>query len=220
MTAILEWPATLLPRNVQIRNPRKTVGLNTSLNQFDQAVPAIRPPFGATLEFDDLTGGEVLAWRALLAGLEGRANVVRLPLFDFWLAAPGGYLGVARTSHSDGSPFSDGTLYSTTDISGVLVNGVAGQRTITADFGDYGQMLQAGQYFGLGDQPYMATGVTWAGNVATIRHTASLRRTYVDEPLRLRPVMLARLTDDDQGQTMLQNMRWMRPEIDFTEAFL
>ena len=58
---IFDWPATLTPRNVMVKPPRKTVGLTTSLSQFTQASPAIRPPFGLTLEFDKLFGSEVLA---------------------------------------------------------------------------------------------------------------------------------------------------------------
>ena len=219
MTTIIDWPANLVPKDVLIRAPRKTVGMTTSLTEISQVVPAIRPPFGLTMVFDALTGDEVLAWRALLGALEGRAGVVRVPLFDLWLAARGADIGSGLTGHTDGSGFSDGAMYITTDLSGVTVTGVQGQRTITADFGVYGQIIQPGQYFGLGDRPYLATGISWTGTVATIRCTPTLRQDYTAQALRLRPVMLARLTDDDGGQTMLERMRWMVPQIEFTEAF-
>lgn len=217
--SVIDWPANLVPKDVLIRPPRKTVGSTTSLTEVNQVVPAVRPPFGLTLEFDALTGDEVLAWRALLGALEGRAGVVRVPLFDLWLAASNAAIGAGSASHSDGSEFSDGALYLTGDLSGVTVTGVQGQRYITVDFGAYGQIIQPGQYFGLGDRPYLATGISWAGNVARIRCTPTLRKDYAEQPLRLRPVMLARLTDDDEGLAMLQSMRWMLPQINFTEAF-
>lgn len=219
MTTIFDWPGNLIPLDVLIATPRKTVGMTTSLTEITQVVPAIRPPFGLTMVFDALTGDEVLAWRALLGALEGRAGVVRVPLFDLWLAARNAAIGAGLAPHSDGSEFSDGAMYLTGDLSGVTVTGVQGQRHVTADFGEYGQILQAGQFFGLGDRPYLCTGISWAGNVARMRTTPTLRDDVTDQPLRLRPVMLARLTDDDSGQTMLERMRWMRPQIEFTEVF-
>ena len=215
---IFDWPGNLVPSNVMVRPPRKTVG-NKSLSEFMQVAPAIRPPFGLTLEFDGLFGDEVLAYRALLASLEGRANAVRVPLFDLWFAARDRAIGAGLASHSDGAAFSDGALYLTDDLSGVTVSGVQGQRNITVDFDAYGQMIQGGLYFGLGDRPYIAQGVWWDGNVATIRCSPTLRETYVNEPLRLRPVMIGRLTDDDGGQHMLRRGRWTQVSIDFEEDF-
>jgi hypothetical protein len=214
-----EWPASLEPTNVQVRPPRKTVGLNTSLSEFTQAVPAIRPPFGLTLEFSDLFGDEVLAYRAALALFEGRANTVRVPLFDLWFAASDAELGAGGSPHSDGASFSDGALYLVDDLAGVTVNGTQGDRTITADFGSYGRLLQGGLYFGLGDHPYIATGVWWSGSIATIRFSPSLRTDYVDVPLKLRPTMIAGLADDDTGQLTLQRGRYGAATLDLVERF-
>lgn len=216
---IIDWPATLVPINITIRPPRKTAGLSTSLSEFVQASPVIRPPFGLTLEFDTLWGDDVLAYRALLGLLEGRANTVRVPLFDLWYRATNGQIGAGVVPHSDGTYFSDGTGYATSDLVGVTVTGVQGNRWITADFGDYGQLLQAGLYFGLGDQPYMATAVKWTGTVASIRCTPTLRRNYTAQPLRLKPVMIGRLTDDDNGELMLKKLRFGAPTLDFAEDF-
>lgn len=217
---IFDWPTSLVPLNISIRPPRKTVGLTTSLTQFTQASPAIRPPFSMTLEFDGLFGDDVLAFRALMALLEGRANLVRVPLFDVWLAASNAQIAAGLVPHSDGSSFSDGALYLTNDLAGVLVSGVQGARNITADFGDYGPILQAGQYFGLGDQPYVCSGISWEGNVATIRCSPTLRQDYAAEPLRLRPVMVARQTSDDGGEHMLKSLYYTTPTLDFEEAFV
>lgn len=217
--SVFDWPAILVPTNVLVRPPRKTVGLNTSLTEFTQAVPAIRPPFALTFEFEDLHGGEVLAYRALLGSFEGRANTVRVPLFDLWFAARDAQLSAGGSPHSDGAPFSDGSLYMVNDLSGVLVTGVQGSRTITADFGDYGPLLEAGLYFGLDEHPYLATGVSWEGSVATIRCTPSLRRSYAGEPLKLRPTMIAGLPDDEEGQLMLKRARYGSPSLNLVERF-
>lgn len=217
--SIIQWPSILVPSNVLVRPPRKTGGLNTSLSEFTQAVPSIRPPFGLTLEFEDLHGAEVLAYRALLGSFEGRANKVRVPLFDLWFAARDAQIAAGGVPHSDGAPFSDGSLYMVNDLSGVVVSGVQGSRTITADFGEYGQLLQGGLYFGLGEHPYLATGVWWEGSVATIRCTPTLRSSYTAEPLKLRPTMIAGLPDDDEGQLMLKKARYGSPSLNLVERF-
>lgn len=216
---IVEWPANLVPRHISIDPPRKTAGLTTSLSQFTQANPVIRPPFDVTMEFDTLWGDEVKAWRAMRAQLEGRANVARIPLFDLWYRATDAQIGAGVAPHSDGTYFSDGAGYLTGDLDGVLVSGVQGQRWITADFGGYGPLLEGGLYFGLGDEPYIASAVHWAGSVATIRCSPTLRRAYVDQPLKLKPTMIGRLPDDDSGELRLRNLYHAAPTIQFREDF-
>lgn len=215
---ILDWPATLTPQDVQILPPRRTAGLSRSLSGFTQAVPVIRPPFGLTLTFGNLFGDEVLAWRALIAGLEGRANCVRVPVFDLWFRASQEQLHAGGAAHSDGTAFSDGALYLTDDLVGVTVTGVQGQRNISVDFGDYGQLLQAGLYFGLGEHLHIAQAVWWTGSVATIRCSPTLRQDYADAPLRLKPTVIARQTSDDGGALTLIRGRYGAPTLQLEEA--
>ena len=214
-----DWPATLVPRHIQILPPRATQGLTTSLTQFTQAQAAIRPPFLVSMEFDELFGDDVLAWRAFMALLEGRANLARIPLFDLWFRAKDADIVAGRVLHGDGSGFSDAASYLTADLSGVTVTGVQGQRNIVVDFGVYGRLLKAGHYFGIGDQPYIASGITWAGTVATIRCSPTLRIAYTAEPLRLKPVMVGRMTGDDGGALKLSNLRHGAPQVVFQEDF-
>ncbi len=216
---IFDWPATLIPADITIRPPRKTAGLTTSLSCFTQAAPVIRPPFGLLFEFDTLFADEVLAWRAIEASLEGRANRVRIPLFDLWFRASDAAIGSGAVTHSDGTSFSDGALYVTDDLVGITVTGVQGQRTITVDFGDYGAVLQAGLYFGIGEHPYIAQAVWWTGNVARIRCSPTLRADCTGAPLRLRPTMIAGLTDDDGASLKLTRARYGRPTIELEERF-
>jgi hypothetical protein len=216
--SVFDWPASLVPLNVSIRPPRKTRSMTGSLTDSSQVVPAIRPPFGMTIEFDTLFGQDVLAYRAMLGLFEGRANFVRVPMFDLWFGASAAEIHSGGVLHSDGTSFSDAAAYLTTDIVGVLVTGVQGQRTITADFGSYGHLLDAGLYFGLGDNPYLCTGIAWTGSVASIRCTPTLRRDYTAEPLRLRPVMIGQLKDDDNGEHVLKAMRSTTPTLDLVEV--
>lgn len=214
-----EWPDTLCPANVDILPPHDTWGDNTSLSGKGQVVPVIRPPFRMTLEFGLLHGPKAIAYRALLSRFEGRANAVRISLFDVWYRATDVEIGGGSVSHSDGTAFSDGTLYLTDDLEAVTVTGVQGQRVITADFGSYGQLLQAGLYFGLGDNPYIAQEVSWEGSVATIRCSPTLRFAYDDEPLLLKPKMIAKLETDRTGRLNLRRGRHGGPTLDLVEHF-
>lgn len=216
---IFDWPASLVPLDVSIRPPRLTMGLTTSISEFSQVVPAIRPPWGMTLQFDTLFGSDVVAYRALHALFEGRANCVRVPMFDLWFAATDAQIAAGVAGFSDGSHFSDGAGYLTADLVGITVTAVQGARTITIDFGDYGHVLEAGLYFGIGDYPYIATGVSWVGSVATVRCSPSMRVDYSAEPVRLRPVMIAGLTGDDVGELVLKSGRYGTATIDLVERF-
>jgi len=215
---IFDWPANLVPQVVSVKSPRKTVSTR-SLSGLGQVKTDIRPPFGLAMKFGNLFDGEVLSYRAILAALEGRANTVRVPLFDLYSRASDAEIGAGAVTHSDGTSFSDGALYLTDDLVGVTVTGVQGQRMITVDFGDYGQLLKAGLYFGLGDRPYIATGVWWEGTVARIRHTPTLREDCTAAPLKLKPTMLCQLIDDDQGEHPLIRGRWTAPSLEFVEDF-
>lgn len=216
---IFDWPANLVPDDVVILPPRQTAGLSTSLSGKSQRVSTIRPPFGLQLIFGNLFSNEVLAYRAALALFEGMANDVRIPLFDLWFRATDAQIGAGAVTHSDGTAFSDGALYLTDDLQGVTVTGVQGQRNITVDFGEYSQLLQAGLYFGLGEHPYIAQRVFWEGSVAKIRCSPTLRTAYTDEPLKLKPTMIAGLPDDDEGQLKLVRGRYGAPTIELVERF-
>ena len=216
---IFDWPANLVPKDISVRPPRATAGFSRSLTNTTQVVPVIRPPFAMTLVFDTLFGDDLIAYRAAIASFEGRANKARVPLFDLKYRATDAQIGAGAVTHSDGTSFSDGALYLTDDLDGVTVTGVQGQRTITADFGSYGELLQGGLYFGLGDHPYIASAVWWDGSVATIRCNRTLITDYDAEPLRLKPTMLCRLPDDNAGEHAMRQLYAAQPSLDLVEDF-
>lgn len=215
----IEWPAVLQPRDINLTPPRQTKSLTKSLTNFEQVQPVIRPPWRGRLAFATLEGDQVLAYRAFLAACEGRSNLFRLPIFDLHHWASDAQIAAGSAPHSDGSEFSDGALYLTNDLSGVTVTGIQGEKQIVVDFGAYGPILKAGQYFGIGNDLHIATGVWWDGSTATIRFTSSLRRDHSAAPLRLRPYLIAKLAQDDSGDHELAYGRWTEPVLEFEEAF-
>jgi hypothetical protein len=216
---LIEWPSVLQPRNINIRPPSQTKSLTKTLTNFEQVQPVIRPPWRVSLSFATLVGDKVLAYRALLAACEGRTNPIRLPIFDLYHWASDAQIGAGEVPHSDTTLFSDLTAYGVIDVSDVVVNGIQGEKQISVDFSQYGPILKAGQYFGIADDLHIATGVWWAGTVATIKFTSSLRRDHVNAPLRLRPYLIARLADDDTGEHGLAYGRWTEPVLELDEVF-
>lgn len=216
---IFDWPSVLQPRDILPIWPNETAGLNTSLSGMEQAVPVIRPPWKLRLTFDNLFGRELLAWRAIMGSLEGRANAVRIPLFDLWFQPGDTAIGGGGVPHSDGSPFSDQALYLVDDLTGVTVTAAQGDRVITADFGAYGEIVEAGLIIGLGEHPYLITSISWAGSVATIRTNPTMRQDYTAQNLRVRPSMVARLTEDDGGQLEQLLGRYGAPVLNLVERF-
>lgn len=215
----IEWPTVLQPRDINITPPRDTKSMTKSLTNFEQVQPVIRPPWRGRLAFATLEGDQVLAYRAFLAACEGRSNLFRLPIFDLHHWASEAQIAAGAATHSDGTEFSDGALYLTDDLSGVTVTGIQGEKQIDVDFGAYGPILKAGQYFGIGNDLHIATGVWWAGSTATIKFTSSLRRDHHAAPLRLRPYLIAKLAQDDSGDHELAYGRWTEPVLEFEEAF-
>lgn len=215
----IEWPTVLQPRDINLTPPRETKSLTKTLTNFEQVQPVIRPPWRGQLEFATLEGEQILAYRAFLAACEGRSNLFRLPIFDLHHWATDAQIAAGSAPHSDGSEFSDGALYLTNDLSGVTVTGIQGEKQISVDFGSYGPILKAGQYFGIGNDLHIATGVWWEDTIATIGFTSSLRRNHTAAPLRLRPFLIARLAEDKTGDHKLEYGRWSAPVLEFEEAF-
>lgn len=219
MSDYFEWPSILVPRDINLMPPRDTQSLSTSLTNFEQIVPVIRPPWRVTLQFPTLAGeDQILAYRATLALFEGRANFTRLPLFDFYAAGANLNLN-SYVPHSDDTPFSDGTLYAIEDLQGVTISVAQGARSIEIDFGNYGHCIKAGQYFGIDNNFYMARRIWWNGNVATIDTTPTMRKTYVQGRVRLKPYLICRLTDDDVGEHSLNLGQWTKPTLSLIEGF-
>lgn len=214
--SLMEWPATLDPAIITVIPPGEVLSTGKALSGSTQEVPARRPPFGVTLDFSNLFDSQVLAWRAMAAHLAARGRV-RVPLFDA-LEPSDAQIGAATSLHSDGTPFSDGTPYARTDIAGVTASVAAGMRNASIDFGDYGPILKAGQYFNLGDDPHIAKAVFYEGSVASIQFESAAKRTHSNVVVSLRASMIAKLADGQTGAIALDYGRYGAPQIELVEA--
>ncbi len=214
---IIDWPETISPALISVIPPGEMLSTGRTISGSSQSVPARRAPFGMVFQSANLFGSQILAWRAVAAHLAGGGRV-RVPLFDA-LEPSDAAVRAARVPHSDGTPFSDGSLYSRTDVAGLTVTLDPGMRSLTLDFGDYGAILQAGQYFGIGGDPHIATAVEWNGSVASIRFESGTKRTHTDAVFSLRPTMVVKLADNADAPALpLQYGHYGEGEVTLIEA--
>jgi hypothetical protein len=213
---IFNWPMNLIPRGIGLRPPHATRSATTSQTNTEQIVPVIRPPWTVEMTFPMLSRkGPNLAYRALLGRLQGRTNAVRLPLFDFYQAGVE-FLGTAP--FSDAATFDDNALFTTNDLEGVTVTGVQGLTQLTIDFGSYGEIIQAGQIFGLADRAYIVNAIEYSGSVATVDFSPSLHKAYTNEAVKLRPNIIARLFEDEEGPVVADLGQYVQPTLRFRET--
>lgn len=194
---IYEWPhPDLAPRVIDFSVMEQTRSAGESITGFEQVVYGVTQRWGLVLEFNNLKRHVILPYRALIASLRGRANLVRVPVFDaqLWPTNAALYSGF-----SDDTEFSDGSEFVTIDLSDIAASGDALANEIEIDFGGYGQILLVGQYFGLGDDVHIVTAIQWAGSVATVAFEPSLRRDHDGAPVSLRPTLLMRKVEDMGG---------------------
>lgn len=215
---IIEWAhRDLAPRIINLRLVNKTRSAGESITGFEQVAASISTRWAFSLEFNNLKRRIIPSYRAMIAALEGRANALRVPVFDpqFW--PTNAEIGIATVPHSDGTPLSDGGEYSSTDVEGITATGLRGTKELMINFGAYGPIFSGGLYFGVEDETYLATSVVWAGSVATIRFQPSLRQDHTDARVRLRPRLIMRLADDQGGEIPLERGIIGAPALELVE---
>lgn len=217
---IVEWAHKgLSPRIINLRLVNKTRSAGESITGFEQVASSFATRWAFSLEFNNLKRHLVPAYRAMIAALDGRANALRVPVFDPQYWPDDMALGLAISSpHSDGSTFSDSSEYLTTDVAGLTVTATKGANSISVDFGSYGRIFDGGLYFGINDETYLSTSVTWAGNVATIKFKPSLRQDHAGSTFRLRPRLIMRLANDEGGDLPLEYGLTGSPTLELVEV--
>jgi len=217
MTMINWAHHALAPKVIDLRISNQTRTGGASLTGFEQVNYAITQRWAASLEFNNLKRQTIPAYRAMIAALQGRANVLRVPVFDqrFWPSDA--VLGLGEIAFSDGGIFSDGGEFITNDIEGITATGLKGEKSISIDFGDFGEVISGGLYFGIDDQTYLAIEVDWTGSVAAITFEPSLRKDYTAGMVKLRPICLMRLANDEVGSHPLDMGIVTAPSLALTE---
>lgn len=159
--------------NVRGRGPSETVDGGT------QVVYGRRPRWECTLEFGINHAEQALAWRALLARMRGRVNLMRFRVTDPY--GPGiasiydTYKYGGNVTHSDGTTHSDGAPYAQFLSAPLVQSGVTGATSIRVNAQRWGDLVSAGHYISIDDWLYVVTMVQGTGINA---------RLFIEPPLR------------------------------------
>lgn len=225
----LEWPKVLVPPTVDIHYDARTISGGVSLSGREQIVSRDFGIWRATLERVAIRRrDQVLAWRALLIALDGRAGTVLVPLFDR-ARAPWAYDQYGRRMDPAFSrdPSLDRTQFA--DVAGLVdgliaakVQSAAAARAASIDINMMkGSIPESGMHFSIGARAYRIRAVTnVAGTVATCNIRPGLREA-VSAGAAVNftsPVCEMRLTTDDQGRAGLDMWKYASPSFEFIEA--
>lgn len=242
MTVEVQFPYRKL-RAAQVmfhpQNVSRSGGPSISGNE--QIVASSAGRWAATLQFEvghrlgrtDLPSARdpdtVLAWRALLAKLEGRSNILLIGPFDEY-NAPAGVAGTAyggETPHSDAATFSDGSKYYQAQTPARVAAALAvGDTTVPVDM-LAGHAPEPGQYFSISDRMYLiksadetTTADRWdltvwppARDAVTSAQVTAGTTAEFD-----RPQCKMRLSQDAVGQLAMRQLYRASPQLDLTEA--
>jgi len=224
------FPASLRqPRSVlfALQNSSRSGGV--ALNGMEQTVSSAAERWRAQLEFRIKTTEQILEVRAWVAALDGRAGEVLLPVFDGRRANwPEDTWG--RTLHPrftrrwqlDGTAYEDPEIPAASAIIATVAAGTPRGSTAIGIDVTQGEPLRAGQYFSIANRLYIITAIT--NTVGTIQVCNIRPRTravaVTGDPVVLdRPVATMKLASDDQGELMLDGLRFADLSLSFVEAF-
>lgn len=161
-------------------------------------------------------GPAVLAWRAILAKMKGRINILRVNICDMHRARlseiglPAG--DIALLKQGFGVPFDDDVFFEEGvgfDFDPVMIAAAtygAGVDSFTINTTMIGNALQAGQWLSHKDWPYQVTGVDGEGATTVISFEPALRRPIpVGDEITLEATALMVFVTDLEGRMPLKN---------------
>lgn len=220
---IIEWPCDLLrPINIGFHLRAVTRGAGTSITGRPQiTAPGIQYwqiVMDLPRQFD---GEKIRQMEALVARMEGRANIARLCLCDPYKY--GARRSPAQQPWSDGTWFSDGTGFTDGTASHQLVvdrSCEAGGNTLRVSLTDpVVPPLRPGDMFSHEGRLYRVTeswGPGWTRFAPRARAPIPAGAALQTDP----PQILARFASDDEGARMREMLRWGGAvTLTFEEAF-
>lgn len=225
--AILDWPTILRPADLALSLSGASVSGGRSPTGREQVVTA--PSWRWKLRYSGLhirTPEQIRTIRALEAQLDGRAGLLRLPIFDCFRT--NGYVGNPADAnwrykpHGDGSPFGDQSYYRQPGTGGGIVS-------LTANAALNATSLQVawtdlpptpGLHFSMADSLYRVATMTVTGpNAGTITIRPWLRNAFnIGDQLNfLNPRAVMRLSADDGLSLDLKLWRRDSLTVEFEE---
>lgn len=213
------WPKLLCPTNVRLDLTTPSRSGGQSVTGQEQVVVSGASRWALT--FTDVpvrTREQIQSWRAIEAQLDGRANAILVPVYD-WGRAPA---LPDRVPFADGVPFSDGAEFR----QAVTAIALAANATVNATVLQVtwnGPAPAAGQHFSLGQRVYRVARVDLGSMTGTGRLTIRpwLRDAWSAGTMLnfTNPRCLMRLAKDDGMSLDLEFWRLGHPGVEFVEYY-
>lgn len=231
--AAASFPHLVFPRSgaFYLENQSRSGGVSILGNEQVTVAPSAR--WAARFSMPVVTEASVLAWRAFVAGMGGRAGTVLVPKWEAYGPRDinGRRFEELATAQWGDQLFDDNGAFDLSGwgqddapVYGSLASSAAINATqIAVDYAPGIDGLRPGQYFSIGQRLYMVT-QTWQsdeGAPSTIRFAPWLREAAPSgAPVILdRPVCLMRFAQDQTGELELDMGRWGSGGLEFVEAF-
>lgn len=144
-----------------------------------QIVYGRQPRFVGSLQTTVLSKDKARAWRALVAQMRGRVNVLRIPVMDplrLSLSDIGGVvLPSTGVTHSDDTAHSDDAGYDQSIVAAIQAVASMGASTITIDGDAVGNAINGGELISIKDYLYTVSKVSGVGVNAILTLEPPLR---------------------------------------------
>ncbi|MBN9018719.1 MAG: hypothetical protein J0H11_15000 [Rhizobiales bacterium] len=218
------WPgAVLRSANINLRLSGQDLGGGRSLSGSEQTISTDAGFWKLDIGGVVLKGRpEVMLWRALEGALDGRSNTIDIVICD----VTRGRVGGEAVPHSDGTTFSDGSMYvggspvttaaSATLRAGLLVLDTAGAYELIG-----GETLSIDHGGDIGPRLYRIRQITNVdGDTVTVRITPPLRAAVASgESVEFaRPKGRFKLAEAEGMAAELDLKRRAQPSVGFVEA--
>lgn len=227
------WPVHLWPSKCDFMPEHQTRSGGASISGAEQIIASPATRLRARMTLPAMNERTILSWRALVAGMSGRAGTVLVPTWNVFAARDangrrfnthdavrwGGDIGQEGVSFDLSGWGQDDTPVYATLADDVAINATE----ITVNYAEGIDGLRPGQYFGIGQRLYIVT-QTWQeneGDPVHIRFTPWLRAAASggDTVIIDRPVCLMRFAQDQTGDLDLDLGRWGSGGLEFIEVY-
>lgn len=227
MINALPIPPALRPIRVGFSPENVSRSGGVSITGGEQVVASASGRWRARAVFNVLREDRVLAWRAFIASLNGRAGLLEIGPFDFHRPADANGRRVSNVEAAQVSGLGflfDHSGFGQQDFTfATLAAGAALRATrITINAANSWQAPRAGQYFGIGQRLYIVTAIYRAANSGPwtvdfwpqLRAAASAGERIITD----RPICLMRLASDEIGGLDLDFGRIGQASLDLVEV--
>lgn len=228
-----EWPIHLWPSRstFMLENQSRTGGVSILGNEQITIAPSAR--WTARLSLPAVTERTILAWRAFIASMGGRAGTALVPTWDAFSAhdANGRRFDGKSAARWGGDIDQEGVAFDfsgfgqdDTPVYATLAEAAALNATqIAVNYAPGIDGVRPGQYFSIGKRLYL---VTQAWQVDDDAPTQVKFSPWLREDVTAgaavnidRPVCLMRFAQDQTGELELDMGRWGSGQLEFVEAW-